>query len=331
MNTPSRLPLAFGAQIARVDQDPDALAQLISRAVPLRDLTPRGSLQTFVHKAANVRAAQLEITAAAHSPLRGANHAQAKVVFTLPILGEKRFLIDGRPFLARAGHNALVLPGADYTVETSVTSGVMFSVCPRELATAASGMAGPDSGLRFAPIHRPLELLESHPRQGNLLALLRRSLRLIDLVRGNSPRLPQQLGLDDKILRLMALLIYPQLMGLGGAQLEHFGPRETSSFEALMAAIRADLLADWTLSRMERQTALSRFQLRRQFQATFGCGPLDWLRQQRLCWARQRLDEPNVPPLAQLALQCGYSDLAMFREAFENRFQIQPEHLLPCS
>ena len=30
---------------------------------------------------------------------------------------------------------------------------------------AASAMAGPESGLRFAPIHRPLELLESHPRQ----------------------------------------------------------------------------------------------------------------------------------------------------------------------
>jgi len=30
---------------------------------------------------------------------------------------------------------------------------------------AASAMAGPECGLRFAPIHRPLELLESHPRQ----------------------------------------------------------------------------------------------------------------------------------------------------------------------
>ena len=157
-------------------------------------------------------------------------------------------------------------------------------------------MAGPESGLRFAPIHRPLEPLESHPRQGSLLALLRRSLRLIDLVRGNSPRLPRQLGLDDKILRLMALLIHPQLIGLGGPEPERFGPRETSSFEALMATIRADLLADWTLSRMERQTALSRVQLRRHFQAAFGRGPLDWLRQQRLCWARQRLDGPNAPP-----------------------------------
>ena len=94
----------------------------------------------------------------------------------------------------------------------------------------------------------------------------------------------------------MALLIHPQLIGLGGPEPERFGPRETSSFEALMATIRADLLADWTLGRMERQTALSRVQVRRHFQTAFGCGPLDWLRQQRLCWARQRLDEPNAPP-----------------------------------
>lgn len=329
MNSLSSLPLAFGTRLARLDHDPDALARLIGRSVPLRDLSPLGSRQTFVHKAANVRAGQLEITAAAHAPLYGAKHAQDKIVFTLPILGEKRFLIEGRAWRTRAGHNALVLPGADCTVETSITSGVVFSVCPRELVAAASGMAGPDSALRFAPLQRPLELLESQPQQGHLLTMLRRSLRLIDLVSTNNTRLPWQLGLDDKLLRLLALLVYPELLGMGAAEPERFEARQTSAFEALLASIRADLLAGWSLSRMEQEAALSRVQLRRLFLASFGCGPLDWLRLQRLCWARQRLEEPVPPPLPQLALQCGYSELAMFRTAFDNAFQFQPEQLLP--
>lgn len=327
MNALPPLPLAFGHRHAREDHDPDLLAQVIQRSVPLRDLSPREAHQPFVHRAISVRAAQLEITAAAHSPLRGANHAQAKAVFTLPILGEKRFLIDGHPYRARAGHNALVLPGAAYTLETSLCSGVMFSVCPEALVAAATTMAGPEHDIPFAPLQRPLELLESHPPQGNLLALLRRSLRLIDLVHGNSPRLPVQLGLDDKILRLIALLIYPQLLIPAMPEPQAFGARETSSFAMLLASMREDLLANWTLTRMEQQSALSRFQLRRHFQVRFGCGPLEWLGLQRLCWARQRLDTDAGVPLAELALQCGFANVAAFRTAFENRFQIQPDSL----
>lgn len=327
MNALPPLPLAFGNRHAREDQDPDVLARVIQKSVPLRDLSPREARQPFLHRAISVRAAQLEITAAAHSPLQGANHAQAKAVFTLPILGEKRFLIDGRPYRARAGHNALVLPGEAYTLETSVCSGVMFSVCPRALVDAATTMAGPDNDLPFAPLQRPLELLESHPPQGNLLALLRRSLGLIDLVHGNSPSLPVQLGLDDKLLRLIALLIYPQLLSPGPPEQQAFGPRETSSFAKLLASMREDLLSNWTLTRMERQSELSRFQLRRHFQARFGCGPLEWLCHQRLCWARQRLDADAGVSLAELALQCGYGNLAAFRTAFESRFQIQPDSL----
>ena len=87
------LPLAFGHHQARVDHDPDALAQMRQWAIPLRDLAPCGSGQTVVQRSFHVRAAQLEITAAAHSPRRGANHGQAKAAFTLPIIGEKRFPI----------------------------------------------------------------------------------------------------------------------------------------------------------------------------------------------------------------------------------------------
>ena len=56
----------------------------------------------------------------------------------------------------------------------------MFSVCPLKLATAANAMAGPCAVRTCLPIDHPVQLLESHPRQGNLLALLRHSLKLED-------------------------------------------------------------------------------------------------------------------------------------------------------
>jgi transcriptional regulator GlxA family with amidase domain len=79
---------------------------------------------------------------------------------------------------------------------------------------------------------------------------------------------------------------------------------------------------------MERQAALSRPSLRRHFQVHFGCGPLEWLRHQRLCWARQLLDGPLPFPLSELALRCGYGDLTEFRSAFEHQFHLPPESLV---
>ncbi len=326
---PRHLLLAFGNRRARVDHDPDQLAQMVSRAVPLRHLSPRGPSSGFVHWSVHVQAGSLGITAAAHSPLQGANHAHSKAVFTLPTSGEKRFQIEGSTEAVRAGHGALFLPGEAYSLETTLCSGVMFSLCPRELATVATTMAGPASGLSFAPIARPVALLESHPLQGKLLCLLRRSLQLIDLASLNGPRVPHQLGLDDKLRRLIALLVYPQLTSLSSASAHTFGKREQASFEGLLATIQQDLLGNWTLTRMERHAGLSRLQLQGHFQAAFDCGPLEWLRHQRLCWARRRLDSSEPIALTQLSLDCGYSDLEAFRRQFENQFLIPPESIQP--
>lgn len=325
-NLQIQLPLAFGNGRARLDRDPDHLAMVVSRAVPLRCLAPRRSIKQFVHWSAHVQAGPLGITAAAHSPLHGANHAHAKAVFTLPTMGEKRFLIQGRTHRARAGYSALFLPGEAYCLDTTTCSGVMFMLCPHELAALAATMAGgPRSSLRFAPIQQPLELLESQPQQGKILALLRRSLQLIDLAMLNGPMLPRQLGLDDKLQRLMALLLYPQLTASSAAGALQIGKPEQQSFRDLVDEMQQDPLVAWSLTRMETKAGLSHDQLLQLFHQTFSCGPLDWLRLQRLCWARQRLDAGEPISLGQLALQCGYVDLRSFQHDFEHQFQMAPE------
>lgn len=324
---PAELPLPFGNRRATLEHDPDRLAQQVSRAVPLRDLSPCRSTVRFVHRSVHVQASRLGITAAAHSPLHGANYAHAKAVFTLPTLGEKRFVIDGRGYHARAGHGALFLPGDAYTLETSHCSGVMFTLCPRELALVASAMAGPGV-LPFQPADRPLLFLESHPQQGRLLSLIRRSLQLIDLDTTRGPSVNPLMGLDDKLQRLMALLIYPQLTTSPPPHSRPcMGKAQQEAFTALLEAMQQDPMGDWTLTRMERQACLSRTQLQHQFRVVFDLKPLEWLRHQRLCWARQRLDGPAPMALDDLARQCGYGDLETFCLRFEEHFQVAPQAL----
>jgi AraC-like DNA-binding protein len=320
------LPLAFGNRRARVEHDPDQLAQQVQRAVPLRDLSPCRSAEGFLHRSAHVQASGLGITAAAHSPLHGANHAHNRAVFSLPTLGEKRFRVSGRSYRARAGHGALFLPGEAYTLETTTCSGVMFTLCPTQLAAVASAMAGPD-GRTFEPTDRPHQFLESHPLQGRLLALMRRSLQLIDLATAHGPTVSSQLGLEDKLQRLMALLIYPHLASHPMPPRPGLGNREQASFAALLEAMQQDPMGHWTLTRMERQACLSRLQLQHQFRIVFDLTPLQWLRHQRLCWARQELESSEPISLELLALRCGYRTLASFRHHFEQQFQVAPEDL----
>ncbi|MEB3242071.1 MAG: AraC family transcriptional regulator [Cyanobacteriota bacterium] len=326
---PSQLPLAFGNARAHHDHDPDQLAHSVSRAVPLRDLTPGKSASPFLHRSAHVQVGSLGITAAAHSPLHGSNHAHSKAVFSLPTLGEKRFRISGHTHLARAGHSALFLPGEAYSLQTTLCSGVMFSLCPRELAALAASMAGEASGARFKPIERPLPILESHPRQGKLLALLRRSLNLIDVAMRNGSCVPKSLGLDDKIQRLIAMMVYPELIGTADLEVQRPSRIKQGLFAELLAAIQLNPLDDWNLTRMERWLSCSQHDLLWHFQGTFGCGPLEWLRHQRLSWARRRLDDCEPVCHQQLALQCGYLDLASFRHDFEAHFLLPPEAIQP--
>ncbi len=318
------LPLAFGNCRANVEHDPDQLAQQLRRAVPLRDLSPCRSSDRFLHRSVHVQASGLGITAAAHSAVHGANHAHNRAVFTLPTLGEKRFQIDGRSYKARAGHGALFLPGEPYTLETTTCSGVMFTLCPSQLAEVASAMAGPDNHF-FKPTERPLQFLESHPQQGKILSLMRRSLQLIDLATPHGPTVSGQLGLDDKLQRLIALLIYPSLATSPTPPRPGLGKREQESFEALLAAIQQDPMGNWNLTRMERESCLGRLQLQHEFQVVFDLSPLKWLRHQRLCWSRQHLDTAEPMALDFLALRCGYKNLASFRQDFEEQFQVYPE------
>ena len=91
---------------------------------------------------------------------------------------------------------------------------------------------------------------------------------------------------ERALQRLMALLIYPQLMACPGGTSSSLATHERVALDDLVAAIRADLPGPWNLTRMERHAGLSRPQLQRLFQISFHCTPLEWLRHQRLCWAR---------------------------------------------
>lgn len=323
------LPLPFQRGVGALDRDPASLTSRLRRSLPVQELDAADASLPFLHRSASLRAGSLVLHSAAHSALHAVNRHQAAAVFTMPLAGEKRFHLSGRTWVCRAGESSLYLPGEGYSVDTSVASGVILSVAPERLAAAAAALAG-QVDRACAPVEHPVLLREDDPRQGHLLAMLRRALGLIDhadLEAG--AQLPLSLGLDDLIQRLLALLLHPELLDPRPLP-TGLEPADRRAFARLQEALRADPMdPGWNLSAMERFSGLSPQRLQAVCREQIGSDPLRWLRQLRLCQARRELAQGlPLQALPQLALRCGFTGVPAFSRAFMARFQLDPTLLV---
>jgi AraC-like DNA-binding protein len=324
-----QLPLAFLDGVTPLGRDLQGLAAALGRAVPISHLAALHPQRPFLQRSVAVRSGDLVVSAVAHSGIYGENLVQEKAVFSMPFFGEKRFRVGGQTFLTRAGQDSIFLPVEPFSVETTAFSGVAFCVNPWRLARVADTMAGPERE-PVALVRQPLLFSDADPVQGHLLGVLRKTLALIDLVTLDDGVVPAMVRLDDLILRLLALLVYPKLLA-GSTAVEHpaTGPQAEAALEALIDTMRVDLAHPWGLTDLERASGLSRPQLDQAFRARFSCSPLQWLRRQRLCWARQVLERPgNRLGLWDLAQLCGYRSQEEFRREFQGSFLLTPDRLL---
>jgi transcriptional regulator GlxA family with amidase domain len=96
-------------------------------------------------------------------------------------------------------------------------------------------------------------------------------------------------------------------------------------------------LVDWllahldqpiSLSELEQRSSYSRRALQYAFKQRFGCGPMQWLRQQRMAKARALLEQPGSSGgLAHVAQACGYICQGSFSRDFVARYGEPPSQV----
>ena len=97
----------------------------------------------------------------------------------------------------------------------------------------------------------------------------------------------------------------------------------------LVAWIQAQLHQPIQLQDLVQQSGYSQRSLRNAFHERFGCGPVQWIRSQRLSAARARLLDPNPrDTVSQVAGDCGYQHLSQFSRDFQLAYGIRPSELL---
>ena len=156
-------------------------------------------------------------------------------------------------------------------------------------------------------------------------------LQLLEQSLITSGRLPHPfLRLDDLILRAIALLLCPEPNQVPQPDTTSQDPRGLQqSVNDLMGWLLANLHQPITLADIERRSAYSRRTIQLGFKQQVGCGPMQWLRRQRLEAAYRLLQGSSGElTVSAVARRCGYLSLSSFSRDFTEVFKRTPSSLL---
>jgi AraC-like DNA-binding protein len=174
---------------------------------------------------------------------------------------------------------------------------------------------------------RPLQLRLSPERElgASLLQLLQLS---------EAPALQQHhafelIGLDAAIERLVVVLLCGEMIQAAQNQSAPEAGSKVRIFEELLNWIKANLHRPLHMQDLVNQSGYSQRSLRNFFQERCGCVPVQWIRQQRLDGARQRLLNPEPQDtVSSIAAEFGYAYLSQFSRDFQGAYQCRPSEVL---
>ena len=330
---PSLPRLPFNNHLAQLDRDPQDLAERLAQHYSLLDFgTCQGHESNFVHRTSTCKAGDLLISGGYSTPVQGTIGASEGVgSINLILSGGVEYECEHQKLHINQDRPLFFCPGREYKYTLrDHFNGVVFDIDLQRLKKTAAAIAGIGiserrftSQLDFARVIHPQD-----KRSQQLLAVLRQSFRLLDhedLRDGGDLDL---LNIDDLIYRTLALLLCPNL-----AKIIQNEPSTRSSreqiFDDLLEWSRANLHTPIKLTQLEERSGYSRRNLQLAFQQRFGCGPIQWVRQQRLEQARQDLLNPSPgDSVAGIANRYGFSSLAVFSRDFRGRYGVPPSQLL---
>lgn len=223
----------------------------------------------------------------------------------------------------------LFLPAGGTDLRAAPFEGWQLGLEVEPLCLLAAELAGHRlSPARFRRRLQQCQPLQLHQRSNQSL----RNALLQLLQMGASPTLRQQsrlLKLDRMILRLVVLLLCGDLIDTAQRHAGLEPGHRTRVFKDLISWIEARLDQPIQLQDLVQQSGYSERSLRNFFRERFGCGPIQWIRSQRLSVARERLLNPQPEDsVGSIATALGYEHPSQFSRDFQHAFGSRPSVLL---
>jgi hypothetical protein len=168
----------------------------------------------FLSRSVGAGVGQTKLFAAVHTGVTYVSSADEPfATFLLPFFGSARFRVEGRQFRLTAGESAVYMAGQARRCETALAGGTCIQLSRQRLAAKAAELSGDPGaeGHYRDSFERPWEFSETVPLQRTLLAVIRRSLGLIDLVPEGATGGADALRIEDLLYRSVVLLARPEL------------------------------------------------------------------------------------------------------------------------
>jgi AraC-like DNA-binding protein len=325
--------LIFHNHEAVVDRDPQVLASRLAQHYSVLDFGARpGFESSFLHRTTTARAGQLLLSCGLTTPIMGTIGQRDEVgSVNLLFSGSLKYGGAGQEFQVNQKRPLFFAPSEQYSyLVDDYFNGVVFDVDLRRLRQIAAAMAG--LGVSERRFVGDLELMRAIcPTSGpvqHLMRILCRSFRMLDSRELGEVHYLEHLQIDDLIYRTLALLLSPSLRKI--LQDDSARPLDRMRiFEELLDWIHANLSSRIALSDLERVSGYSRRNLQLAFHQRFGCGPIQWIRQERLEHARQALlTADQSQSVAAIASRYGFSSASAFSRDFRAQFALSPSALL---
>lgn len=255
------------------------------------------------------------------TPLRLALEPNEQISFHLAYTGCSAFAMGGKRAMIHPGE-ALMFRNQSGQQHISFGSGIGFQLQPERLRRTLRSMSG------LEDLELPAEglLAQLTPQQ---CAPFRTIFRLVDQLLLEASCLPQALGIDEQLYRLVAvqLLRRMHLSEQLRTHSEGIAPSGTV-LDRLIDTIAARAHTPLTLTDLEACSGYSARRLQQLFRQHFDCTPMQYVRRQRLARARQELEQLAAEAtITDLARRFGYRHVGHFCADFRQHFGISPSEL----
>ena len=326
-----RLPFLSLPETSAQLSDPVQVAERLSTLMPVRScdaLERPSAARPFRCHTGGLQLGSLSLVAIWGPGLRGEVEGAAQASFILPYRGQGHFRLGRRSLRNLAGRTLLYLPPGPWRTSNDAMGGITIRLDPALIRQVGLTMAGPRAAPQqvLAVASQPLVVSIEEP---STQAQFERIYRLMGFINGLLLRhggVAEALRLDDLLLRQIVAVLAPALLA---EPVEPEAAGNPCAIDELVDWIHAHCHEPISLSDLEQRSHYSRRSLQYAFKARFGCGPMHYLRRQRLWRARRLLAQATAPTsLTSVALSCGYLSLASFSRDFRSAFGIVPSSLL---
>ncbi len=316
--------LAFNDANVAISDDAQVLRDHLATVVPkVNDFAVFNGSEKFLSKASAIRVNGLVVNVASHNGVFLEREIPEMFDLVIPMEGYTKGKADGKTYEAIGGSTAL-LANSERHHSASVGSKAVIHLNHRRLYSVAAAMLAENS--------RPLtttgsRLLPIEVAKISFLNLFRTLLSQIDYSNNNIPLL-EKLAFDDRIYRLSAGLIFPNLLlsdELGSGR----RPQVSSEIDILCEYLRANLKQSISLTQMEQMSGLSARKLQYAFRKEFGMGAIEWLRKQRLHAAHSALiDTHEQTTVAFVAYDFCFVSASELSRHYQQEFGELPEQTI---